>query len=145
MMQVNRTAQSRVILFLVCLAIGAALMTQNAAAQTGAWLTHSHDEQHTALSTVQSQPLSKIHWHMPVDLAPPQGEIFIHYGSPLITAANTVIVPVKTGSDSFPRRGPQRRHWQSICGRKQQNIMAPNSSFFPGSGAHHFRQPAFRP
>lgn len=143
MMQVNRTAQSRVILFLVCLAIGAALMTQNAAAQTGAWLTHSHDEQHTALSTVQSQPLSKIHWHMPVDLAPPQGEILIHYGSPLITAANTVIVPVKTGSDSSSR-SPQRRHWQSSVDTSDK-IYSSELQFLPPSGTHHFRQPAFRP
>jgi len=68
----------------------------NAGAQTGAWPTHSHDEQHTGISSVASQALSTIHWHVPVDLAPPQGEIFIHYGSPLVTAANTVIVPVKT-------------------------------------------------
>ena len=45
--------------------------------------------------------MSKIHWQVPVDLDPPQGEIFIHCGSPLVTAANTVIVPVKTGENSF--------------------------------------------
>ncbi len=73
----------------VWMAAFAAILSSNSAAQTGAWLTHSHDEQHTALSTVQSQPLNSIHWHMPVDLHPPQGEIFIHYGSPLVTAANT--------------------------------------------------------
>jgi hypothetical protein len=47
---------------------------------------------------VASQPLEAIHWSSPVDLAPPSGEILIHYGSPLVTPANTVIVPVKTGS-----------------------------------------------
>jgi hypothetical protein len=36
-----------------------------------------------------------------VDLAPPTGEIFIHYGSLLTTAANTLIVPVKTGASTF--------------------------------------------
>jgi hypothetical protein len=133
MKQMNRTSQSRVILFLVCLTVGAAVMTPKAAAQAGAWLTHSHDAQHTALSTVQSQPLSKIHWHVPVDLAPPQGEIFIHYGSPLITAANTVIVPVKTGSDSFRVEAHNgatgKRLWTQAT-----KYVAPNSSFFPGLG-----------
>jgi hypothetical protein len=61
----------------------------------------SHDEQHSALSTVQSQALDTMHWHVPVDLRPPYGEILIHCGSPLVTAAKTVIVPVKTGSNSF--------------------------------------------
>ena len=86
--------RSMVYFFLLGLSFFA--LATNVTAQTGAWLTHSHDEQHTAVSSVASQPLAKIHWHVPVDLNPPQGEIFIHYGSPLVTAANTVIVPVKT-------------------------------------------------
>src|SRR6202140_3986257 len=98
-----KTGQPRLILSTLILWMGAcaAMLAPNAAAQTGAWLMPSHDEQHTALSTVQSQPLNAIHWHVPVDLAPPSGEIFVHYGSPLVTAANTVIVPVKTGTNSF--------------------------------------------
>ncbi|MGA9641432.1 MAG: hypothetical protein WBQ72_08560 [Terriglobales bacterium] len=104
-----------------------------AAAQTGAWLTHSHDEQHTALSTVQSQPLSSIHWHLPVDLQPPQGEIFIHYGSPLVTAANTVIVPVKTFGNSFRVEAHNgatgQRIWQHNTG-----WVPPGADFIPGLG-----------
>jgi len=109
------------------------LLAPRVAAQTGAWLTHSHDEQHTALSTVQSQPLDKIHWHTPVDLHPPEGEIFIHYGSPLITAANTVVVSVKTGSNSFRVEGINgatgKRFWTKATG-----YQAPEASFVPGMG-----------
>ena len=65
------------------------------------WPDYAHDPQHSGVSAVAAQGLSKIHWSIPVDLHPPSGEIFIHYGSPLITAANTVIVPVKTGNDNF--------------------------------------------
>src|SRR5262249_26272049 len=95
----SRTAQFWAVNVLIVFAVWTILCGVNASAQSGAWLTHSHDEQHTSLSEVQSQSLTKIHWKTPVDLFPPQGEIFIHYGSPLVTASNTAIVPVKTGSN----------------------------------------------
>lgn len=68
------------------------------------WGMYARDIQHTALSVTPAQPLNGIHWQTPVDLDPQysQGELFIHYGSPLVTPANTVIVPVKTGAtDGF--------------------------------------------
>lgn len=58
------------------------------AQQVASWPNYAHDSQHSAVSAVAAQPLSKIHWSTPVDLSPPSGEILIHYGSPLITAAN---------------------------------------------------------
>lgn len=63
------------------------------------WSDYAHDGQHSALSPVASQPLHRIVWQTSVDLSVPTnntGELFIHYGSPLITRSNTVIVPVKT-------------------------------------------------
>lgn len=64
------------------------------------WSDYAHDPQHSALSPVASQPLASIHWQTSVDLNPQYsgGELLIHYGSPLITRSNTVIVPVKTGA-----------------------------------------------
>jgi hypothetical protein len=130
-----KNSQSRLILSMLILWMGAcaAMLTPNAAAQTGTWLTHSHDEQHSALSTVQSQPLNKIHWHVPVDLFPPGGTIFIHYGSPLVTQANTVIVPVKTGTNSFRVEAHNgatgKRLWTQNTG-----YQAPGASFVPGLG-----------
>ena len=52
------------------------------------------------MSPVASQSLEGINWQTPVDLAPQfSGEyLLIHYGSPVVTAGNTVIVPVKTGA-----------------------------------------------
>ena len=62
------------------------------------WSTHAGNPQHTAVSPTAGQPFETIRWSTPVDLAPPSGEILIHYGSPLLTPTNTIIVPVKTGS-----------------------------------------------
>jgi hypothetical protein len=63
------------------------------------WSGYGHDSQHSTISAVASQPLNRILWQTPVDLNPQfsNGELLIHYGSPLITRSNTVIVPVKTG------------------------------------------------
>jgi len=61
------------------------------------WASFAHDAQHTGLSTVAAQDLGVVRWQTPVDLHPP-ASLGIHYGSPLVTQANTVIVPVKTSS-----------------------------------------------
>lgn len=131
------------IAFLLFLAV-ACLLAVSASAQTGAWLTHSHDEQHTALSTVGSQELSAIHWHVPVDLHPPSGEIFIHYGSPLVTAANTVIVPVKTAKNSFRVEAHNgatgKRLWMESTA-----YQAPEADFVPGMGPTIFGNQLFIP
>ena len=136
--------RSRMILSAVIVLMGNAVLTSRGFAQAGAWLTHSHDEQHSALSTVQSQALSAIHWHTPVDLHPPQGEIFIHYGSPLVTAGNTVIVPVKTGDNSFrveARNGATgKRLWLH-----NTSWQAPGADFVPGMGPTIFGTQLFIP
>jgi len=73
-----------------------------AAAQTAppAWRGYAGNAQHTARAPAAGQPLDRLHWQTPIDLHPQEsdGELLIHYASPMITAANTVIVPVKTGT-----------------------------------------------
>jgi hypothetical protein len=66
--------------------------------------TFAGNAQHTGLYQQAAQPLSTIHWQTPVDLQPQYSgsDLLIHYGAPLITAHNTVLVPVKTGAgDGF--------------------------------------------
>src|SRR5262249_14435128 len=78
------------------------VLLQSGTPAAAAWTTFGGNPQHTAVSPTTAQALQAIHWSTAVDLAPPAAEILIHYGSPLVTAANTVIVPVKTGStDGF--------------------------------------------
>ena len=142
MNQRTTTVRSPRIFLALTIGVWLLLLATVAAAQKGAWLTHSHDEQHTALSTVQSQPLASIHWHAPVDLNPPQGTIFIHYGSPLVTAANTVIFPVKTGTNNF-----RVEAHNGATGKKLWSLntgyQAPSANFTPSlsptiSGTHLF-------
>jgi hypothetical protein len=66
------------------------------------WQGYAHDAQHSAVAAVPSQPLNRILWQTPVDLNPQYSgsDLLIHYGSPLITHSNTVIVPVKVGATS---------------------------------------------
>lgn len=63
-----------------------------------AWFGYGRDAQHTALSAVASQDLARIAWTTPVDLAPQytqSGALLTHYGSPVVTTRNTVVIPVK--------------------------------------------------
>src|SRR6478672_11649757 len=55
------------------------------------WAGFAGNAQHTALARTRPQPFGRIRWRAKVDLAPDLqfGELLIHYGSPMITAANT--------------------------------------------------------
>ncbi len=64
-----------------------------------AWVSFGGNVQHTALSVVATQPFTKIQWQTPVDLDAEyrNGDLLSHYGSPVISERNTVVVPLKTG------------------------------------------------
>jgi hypothetical protein len=64
---------------------------------SASWGNFAHDAQHTGDSPVASQPLDSIHWQTAVDLNPSGAAV--HYGSPVITPGDTIVVPVKTGAN----------------------------------------------
>lgn len=66
-----------------------------------AWPAFGRDAQHTAVAAIATQPLGRILWQTPVDLAPQYASgqyLLTHYGSPVISSMNTVLVPVKTAA-----------------------------------------------
>jgi hypothetical protein len=64
------------------------------------WAGFAGDAQHAAAARTRPQPFRRIRWRAKVDLAPDRlfGELLIHYGSPMITAANTVLVPTRVSA-----------------------------------------------
>jgi hypothetical protein len=67
--------------------------------QTLAQTTFGGNAQHTGIFTAPAQPLNVIKWQTDIDFN--NTGALAHYGSPVISANNTVLVPVKTGSDGF--------------------------------------------
>jgi hypothetical protein len=61
------------------------------------WAGFAANAQHTAVARTRPQPFHRIRWKAKVDLAPVvrHGALLIHYGSPMITAVNTVLVPTR--------------------------------------------------
>jgi hypothetical protein len=71
-----------------------------------AWFNFGRNTQHTAISPGASQDLGQIRWRKYVDLNAPyqsDGDLLVHYGSPVITDENTVVVPIKAGAAGFFR------------------------------------------
>src|SRR5207237_5312987 len=67
------------------------------------WQGFAYNSHHWAAPKVASQPLTRVKWSAPMDLAPGGGA---HYGSPLVTRNNTVVFPVRTsGNNTFRVEG----------------------------------------
>ena len=65
------------------------------------WDGFGGDAQHSALGRIATQQMRGFYWYTPVDMNPVYsgGALITHYGSPLITRHNTVLVPVKIGGN----------------------------------------------
>jgi hypothetical protein len=143
MKHIGKLPQSRALALAIVFSGSVLFVPRNSTAQAGVWPTHAHDAQHTAVSSVASQPFGKIHWHVAVDLSGSGGDL-THYGSPLVTAANTVIVPVKTGSNSFRVEAHNGATGAAIWSQKT-SYHAPSSGFIPGMGPTLFGTQLFVP
>src|SRR5579859_3561215 len=78
----------------IVLAISCALVGRTSA-QSGV-PSFAGNAQHTANYSTAAQNLNSVHWTTSIDLN--NTGAFAHYGAPLITPANTIFVPVKTGA-----------------------------------------------
>src|SRR5664279_4328039 len=90
------------IISIFLLIISARAMSSGAAKspdQSSSVPSFAGNAQHTAIYQPAAQNLNTIHWSTTIDLN--NSGAFAHYGSPLITSANTVLVPVKTASNGF--------------------------------------------
>lgn len=79
----------------LCIAGAVALSTSQAGAQVN---TYAGDAQHTGQYTPTAKSLNSIHLSAANDL---HTGVVTHYGSPLVEANNTLLVPVKTATDGF--------------------------------------------
>jgi hypothetical protein len=93
----RNVAVGRFTLLVTILCCLSALMSSDVFAQAP---TFAGNAQHTSVYAPAAQTLDLIKWSTSIDLN--NTGALIHYGAPLVTAGNTVIVPVKTGAtDGF--------------------------------------------
>src|SRR5678815_2604237 len=80
-----------IILALICGNAGPTVMGQAS--------TFGGNAQHTGIFSAPAQNLNLIRWQADIDQNNTGG--LVHYGSPVVTPANTVLFPVKTATDGF--------------------------------------------
>ncbi len=91
------TKLTRLRVFSLCALV--ALPALHAASPGSSVPTFAGNAQHTANYAPPAQPLNSIHWSTSTNFSTTPGNA--HYGAPLISAANTVFVPVRTAGDGF--------------------------------------------
>jgi hypothetical protein len=78
--------------------------------------------------------LNRVLWTAPVDIAPPytaSGFLLIHYGSPVISAANVVMLPVKRNSSGAFRVEARAAGTGSLLWQQDTDYLLPAASWTP--------------
>jgi hypothetical protein len=99
-----------------------------------AWSAFSRDAQHTAQSAVATPPLNRIVWQTPVDLQPTYAGgqyLLTHYGSPVISANNTVMVPVKVAAQGTFRFEARNGANGALLWSADSDYVVPPHRWFP--------------
>ncbi|HEX3942659.1 MAG TPA: hypothetical protein VHW69_01090 [Rhizomicrobium sp.] len=112
------------------LALGVPALGQNVP-----WHGYGGDAQHSAQAPATGQSLSVVHWSIPVDLAPP-GFLGIHYAEPMITAANTVLVPIKVNSQGTYQMEAHSAADGSVIWKDTVSYRFPPYDWIPSIPAH---------
>lgn len=93
------------------------------------WLCQGANPQHTGATLTPSQSMANIHWSTKIDLNPTYSgsDLLTHYGSPMVTYANHVVVPVKQGTNAgFSMRVFDPATGQVLFGAKSDYILPPH-------------------
>jgi hypothetical protein len=112
------------------------LIAVSTSAFAQSWQGYSRDAQHSCQAGIASQLPDTIRWHTPVDLAPDYsgGALYTHYGSPLITGQNNIMVPVKTTSTGNFRLEAHRGSDGALLWRVNSDYILPSHSWVPSWG-----------
>jgi hypothetical protein len=117
-----------------CLCLSVAALAQ----EGPAWRGYAGNAQHTAPAQAKPQKLKNLHWQTPVDLNPQYsgGVLFIHYASPMVTASNTLLLPVKTGASGGFRIEAHDGSSGAVLWRKKSDFVLAPHDWTPSFPAH---------
>ena len=99
-----------------------------------AWPGFGRNAQHTASSEAATPTLNRIVWQTPVDLMPQYvggGYLLAHYGSPVVSAQNTVLVPIKTGAQGGFRFEARNGANGALMWGADSDYVVPPHGWFP--------------
>jgi hypothetical protein len=96
---------------------------------SSSWNNFGGNPQHTGVSAVEAQPMNGVIWKISIDTQPWGAE---HYGEPVFTPADTVIVPVKTGwTANYVMEGVNHSDGSVIWSASSDYTQPPNYDWLP--------------
>ncbi|AIE83860.1 hypothetical protein [Fimbriimonas ginsengisoli] len=101
------------------------------------WKSYGGNPQHTAMSHDGTQPLKRVLWSAPIDLNPQYSgsSLLIHYGCPLISALDTVVLTVKTGAAGGFRVEGRELKTGKVKWTEDTDYILPNHNWTPPVGS----------